>query len=265
MHDKTMHRPAGQAWAEAVFDVAIGVEAGPLRSELERILIKVDLVRTVIPHDGPETAVRSAAAHADPLSSTLVILVLDELHAASAAMLADAGLRPVLVVSRPGDVDLARVAGVPSAGILDAEDLTPYAVRDCLERIAIGEVPIPARLAQRLLTSRPADTRRPPRLTAREREVVPLLVEGMSNKQIARRLAISHHGAKRLVGNILAKLDSPNRTFAVTRILREGLHHTTRPPFHGLESAPTMSRTATALREADGRSLYDHRNEMEPE
>lgn len=261
-----LDRPAGQAWAEAVFDVALGVAAGPRKAELERILIKVDLVRTVVPHDGPETAIRSAAAHADPLSSTLVFLVLDELHATSVAMLAEAGLRPVLVVARPADVDLARVARVPSAGILDAEDLTAYAVRDCLERIAIGEVPIPARLAQRLLTSRPTDTRRPPRLTAREREVVPLLVEGMSNKQIARRLAISPHGAKRLVGNILAKLDSPNRTFAVTRILREGLHHTTRPPFHGPDSAPAMSRTATALRHASGTSLYDHpRNEMEPE
>lgn len=224
-----LDRPPGQGWAEAVFNVAIGIGGDQLRTELERILTRLDLVRTVTSHESPEMAIHTAAGRADPLGPALVFLVLDELRPSALAMLGETDLRSVLLVTRTADADLSQIVRVPSAGILDAEDLTTHAVRDCLERVAIGEVPIPARLAQRLLTSRPADTRRPPRLTDREREVVPLLVEGMSNKQIARRLAISPHGAKRLVGSILAKLDSPNRTFAVTRILREGLH-TSRAP-----------------------------------
>jgi two-component system nitrate/nitrite response regulator NarL len=60
-------------------------------------------------------------------------------------------------------------------------------------------------------------------LTAREREVVQLMAEGLSNKQIAGRLDISEHTAKFHIGRILEKLDSDTRTEAVVRALRHGL------------------------------------------
>ncbi len=60
-------------------------------------------------------------------------------------------------------------------------------------------------------------------LTAREREVVSLLAEGLSNKQIASRLHISEHTAKFHIGRILDKLDSDTRTEAVVRAVRYGL------------------------------------------
>jgi DNA-binding NarL/FixJ family response regulator len=60
-------------------------------------------------------------------------------------------------------------------------------------------------------------------LTPREREALTLLAEGLMNKQIARQLRISDHGAKRLVASVLVKLSSPNRTLAVVTALREGL------------------------------------------
>jgi DNA-binding CsgD family transcriptional regulator len=65
--------------------------------------------------------------------------------------------------------------------------------------------------------------RRRLRLTDREKETLGLLVEGLSNKQIARRLRISSHGAKRLVASLMAKLDAPNRTTAVVKSIRMGL------------------------------------------
>ncbi|MGI5287809.1 response regulator transcription factor [Nonomuraea polychroma] len=58
-------------------------------------------------------------------------------------------------------------------------------------------------------------------LTPRERQVLELLVEGMSNKQIA--LRISQHGVKRLVSNVLAKLNCPNRTMAVRTAITDGI------------------------------------------
>ncbi|MCI4066752.1 LuxR C-terminal-related transcriptional regulator [Micromonospora sp. R77] len=69
-------------------------------------------------------------------------------------------------------------------------------------------------------------------LTPRERQALKLLAEGLSNKQIARRLGISEHGAKRHVGNVLAKLNCPNRTVAVTVALNHGLltEERTAPP-----------------------------------
>jgi DNA-binding NarL/FixJ family response regulator len=62
-----------------------------------------------------------------------------------------------------------------------------------------------------------------PRLSPREVEVVGLLLEGASNKAIARRLDISIHTAKFHVTQILDKLDAQNRADAVSIILRDGL------------------------------------------
>ncbi len=60
-------------------------------------------------------------------------------------------------------------------------------------------------------------------LTSRELEVLGLLSEGASNKEIARRLAISVHTAKFHVASILEKLDATGRTDAVAHAVRLGL------------------------------------------
>lgn len=60
-------------------------------------------------------------------------------------------------------------------------------------------------------------------LTAREREVLQLLAQGLANKQIAQRLTISEHTVKFHVGEVMAKLGAASRTEAVTRAARRGL------------------------------------------
>jgi DNA-binding CsgD family transcriptional regulator len=55
-------------------------------------------------------------------------------------------------------------------------------------------------------------------LTARERQIVPLLAEGRSNKEIARELAISVATVKNHVRNILNKLGAGHRRAAVARV-----------------------------------------------
>lgn len=60
-------------------------------------------------------------------------------------------------------------------------------------------------------------------LTPREHEVLALLVEGASNKAIARRLGISVHTAKFHVRSLLEKLDAIGRTDAVTHAARLGV------------------------------------------
>jgi DNA-binding CsgD family transcriptional regulator len=62
-----------------------------------------------------------------------------------------------------------------------------------------------------------------PRLSPRELEVSGLLLEGASNKAIARRLDISVHTAKFHVTQIFDKLGAQNRADAVAIILRDGL------------------------------------------
>ena len=62
-------------------------------------------------------------------------------------------------------------------------------------------------------------------LTPREREVLGLLVEGASNKLIARRLGISVHTAKFHVRSLTDKLDATGRTDAVAHAARLGVIH----------------------------------------
>lgn len=60
-------------------------------------------------------------------------------------------------------------------------------------------------------------------LTAREREVLALMVEGLSNPGIADRLVISPSTAKHHVGSILSKLDTSSRTEAVALAVKHKL------------------------------------------
>ncbi|CCD89355.1 putative transcriptional regulatory protein, LuxR family [Bradyrhizobium sp. ORS 285] len=60
-------------------------------------------------------------------------------------------------------------------------------------------------------------------LTARERDVLALMAEGCSNKEIARSLGISVHTAKFHVGSLLDKLDATGRTDAVAHAARRGI------------------------------------------
>jgi DNA-binding CsgD family transcriptional regulator len=69
--------------------------------------------------------------------------------------------------------------------------------------------------------STPADGDVP--LTPRELEVLTLLAEGKSNKEIARRLGISVHTAKFHVAALIDKLDAVGRTDAVAHAARRGV------------------------------------------
>jgi LuxR family transcriptional regulator, maltose regulon positive regulatory protein len=60
-------------------------------------------------------------------------------------------------------------------------------------------------------------------LTPREREVLRLVAEGLTNHQIAERLVLSEHTVHRHVGNILRKLALPSRTAAASVATQHGL------------------------------------------
>ena len=62
-------------------------------------------------------------------------------------------------------------------------------------------------------------------LTPRERDVIALLAEGLSNKEIAGRLGIAPDTAKFHVGRVIDKLDATCRTDAVAHAARRGIIH----------------------------------------
>ena len=60
-------------------------------------------------------------------------------------------------------------------------------------------------------------------LTGREREVLELVAEGLTNREIGRRLVISEKTASVHLSNLMAKLNVSSRTEAVTVAQRRGL------------------------------------------
>jgi LuxR family transcriptional regulator, maltose regulon positive regulatory protein len=114
-----------------------------------------------------------------------------------------------------------------------ATSLTALGRADVAEREAIAAqnalmklgADAEAERARRLLESpiRGGDGSRLPRITAREREVLGHLAEGLTNRQIATRLVVSEHTVHRHVTNILRKLDLPSRTAAAAYAARSGL------------------------------------------
>jgi DNA-binding NarL/FixJ family response regulator len=95
--------------------------------------------------------------------------------------------------------------------------------------VARGELLCSPRIAARLMrrVAELADQPRPPQtpahLTRREREVVALIDEGLSNKEIAQRLNIELPTVKHHVHNVIEKLGVRSRLQAAAHVRRRGL------------------------------------------
>ena len=87
-----------------------------------------------------------------------------------------------------------------------------------IEKVASGEGFVDPALMPAFLTGKDDDT-----LTTREREILQLLADGMSNADVATKLFISQETVKSHVRHILAKLEADTRTQAVAIALREAI------------------------------------------
>ena len=88
-----------------------------------------------------------------------------------------------------------------------------------IDKVASGETFVDPALMPAFLTAKDRDDM----LTAREREILQLLADGMSNADVAARLFISQETVKSHVRHILAKLEADTRTHAVAIALRESI------------------------------------------
>lgn len=87
-----------------------------------------------------------------------------------------------------------------------------------------GEVLIPPAMLARVLPKLRRDHRRiGSDLTPRELEVLHMLAEGLSNKEIAARLVVSVNTARNHVQNLLTKLHAHSKLEAVATAVREGI------------------------------------------
>jgi two-component system nitrate/nitrite response regulator NarL len=204
--------------------VALLVGSEALASGLESVLLKALDDASVVQVD-----LRSLQDVIDAGSIELVIVSIDQWPRIAEYSNIGAGRGPRILVI--GDElhtrDPGLFSSLPANGFAGMADLSAERLSDILGRVMNGEMPMPPELARHLLSGSHqavrSPTLRPVALTPREQETLALLVKGMSNKQLARALGISTHGAKRLVTAILLKLGVPNRTAAVVAALESGL------------------------------------------
>lgn len=128
------------------------------------------------------------------------------------------------VVALAGDEELAAQALAAGARGALPRDAGPGRLAAALRAAAQGLVTLDDSFAGALLRPQPPvpDPLVEP-LTPRELEVLQLLAEGLSNKEIGSRLGISESTAKFHVNSILSKLGAQGRTDAVVRAARRGL------------------------------------------
>jgi DNA-binding NarL/FixJ family response regulator len=88
-----------------------------------------------------------------------------------------------------------------------------------IEKVANGEGYVDPALMPAFLSGKERDDM----LTGREREILQLLADGMSNADVASKLFISQETVKSHVRHILAKLEADTRTHAVAIALRESI------------------------------------------
>lgn len=86
-----------------------------------------------------------------------------------------------------------------------------------------GEVHLDSEVARRLTQVLRSGPVGPALLTPRERQILALLGEGRSNREIANILVISERTARTHVSNVLSKLNLTSRTQAALLAIREGL------------------------------------------
>jgi DNA-binding NarL/FixJ family response regulator len=201
------------------------------RTQLQRIGL-------LLPNDFLRSGVTSALRGVRTVSSVAAIPSAGAIPDVDVVIVSSSGPEWKALTTRPGrrfkilmiveslpQLEWSTMAAAPVDGFVLKTELGTGILADALDRMAAGELPLPADLARQLMTNAGAPDRapRPVPLTHREQETLELLAEGLSNKQIARRLRISDHGAKRLVASVLLKLGSPNRTTAVVRAIKSGL------------------------------------------
>ena len=129
----------------------------------------------------------------------------------------------VLVISMVDDDDSVFAALAAGARGYVLKGASAAEITAALWTVAAGGAVFGAGIASRLLANRPVRLSGPASLsqqhdlTAREREVLDLLAEGASNRQIARSLGLSLKTVQNHVSRILDKLQAADRTQAALR------------------------------------------------
>ena len=171
--------------------------------------------------DGAEAVELARQLHPDVVLMDLLMPVMDGI-AATAAIRKE--LLETEVVALTSVLESTAVIGAVRAGAIGylLKDTQAAELRRAIKAAAAGQVQLSPQAAAYLLSEvRAPETAEA--LTEREREVLRLLVQGHSNKEIGRDLQIAEDTVKTHVKHIMAKLGVQSRTQAVLYAMRFGL------------------------------------------
>jgi two-component system, NarL family, response regulator LiaR len=189
-------------------------------------------LQTFLKYDPELEVVGEAADGAEALSKarelTPDVVVMDLLMPGMNGIAATAAIRRELpdteVLALTSVLEDASVVGAVRAGAIGylLKDTQAEALCQAIKAAAAGQVQLTPKAAARLMQA-VSTPESPEALTERETEVLRLLAQGYSNKQIAHRLNNTEKTIKTHVSRILSKLGVQSRTQATLYAIRTGL------------------------------------------
>ena len=155
--------------------------------------------------------------HPDVTLLDLRMPELDGVGAIKEIRVRDEKARIIVLTTFDGDEDIYRAIQAGAKGYL-LKDAPREALMDCIRRVHAGETCVPVHLAAKLAQRVSGET-----LSEREIDVLKLMAQGKSNKEIGSALFISEGTVKSHVKAIFAKMNVISRTEAVANATRRGL------------------------------------------
>jgi DNA-binding NarL/FixJ family response regulator len=131
------------------------------------------------------------------------------------------GIRVIALTSASGSSEVLGALDAGAIGYL-LKDASPDELRAGVRAAARGESPLSPKAARAVIAARDVG-QEAPELSAREREVLSCVAEGLPNKRIARRLEISEKTVKAHLTSIFQQIGVSDRTQAALWATRQGL------------------------------------------
>jgi two-component system NarL family response regulator len=145
--------------------------------------------------------------------------VMTGVEAAAAIRREYPGAHMIALTTYGGDEDIRRALAAGVQAYL-TKDVLHDELLKAIRAVHSGQTYLPAGVAAALAAQIPR-----PDLSAREVQVLELIVQGLANKQIAYSLGIAEHTVKNHVKSILSKLGVQDRTQAATAAIQRGIIH----------------------------------------
>ncbi len=175
--------------------------------------------------DGEEAVERAAALKPDVVLMDLVMPRTDGIEATRRITGSLPRTRVLVLTSFAADDKVFPAVKAGALGYL-LKDTGPEELLEAIHQVHRGEPSLQPEIARKVLQelSHPASTRpTSDPLTARELDVLRLIAQGLSNKEIAAKIFVAEWTVRTHVSNILGKLQLASRTQAALYALRAGL------------------------------------------